>query len=99
LPPTVNFEGIIAIDVYLKIDEIKGESAESEHIGWIEITTAQWRVSQPKSSMATTAGGHTAERSEHRSISIAKLADLSSPLLMMSYSTGSILITAAPLIS
>lgn len=78
----------MAIDVYLQIDGIKGESADSDHLGWIEITTAHWGVSQPKSATATTAGGHTAERCEHRSISITKLADLSSPLLMMTCSTG-----------
>lgn len=78
----------MALDVYLQIDGIKGESADSAHQGWIEITSAQWGVKQPKSATASTAGGHTAERCEHRSLSITKLADLASPVLMQTCSAG-----------
>ena len=67
----------MAIDVYLQIDGIKGESHDSAHQGWIELTSAQLGVTQPKSATASTAGGHTAERCEHRSITVTKLADLS----------------------
>jgi type VI secretion system secreted protein Hcp len=58
----------MAVDIYLQIDGIKGESADSTHPGWIELTSAEWGVSQPKSATASTAGGHTAERCELRSI-------------------------------
>jgi type VI secretion system secreted protein Hcp len=78
----------MAIDVYLQIDGIKGESQDSAHQGWIEVTSAQWGVLQPKSATASTAGGHTAERCEHRSITVTKLADLSSPQLMQTCSAG-----------
>lgn len=78
----------MAIDVYLRIDGIKGESADSTHQGWIEVATAQWGVTQPKSATASTGGGHTAERCEHTSLSISKLADISSPLLMQNCSAG-----------
>lgn len=75
----------MAIDVYL---QIKGESADSAHQGWIELTSAQWGVLQPKSATASTGGGHTAERCEHQSVSITKLADLSSPIFMQTCSSG-----------
>jgi type VI secretion system secreted protein Hcp len=78
----------MACDVYLQFDGIKGESADSTHPGWIEVTSAHWGVTQPKSATASTGGGHTAERCEHRTLSIAKLADLSSPLLMQACSMG-----------
>lgn len=78
----------MAIDVYLQIDGIKGESNDSTHQGWIEITSAQWGVNQPRSTTASTGGGHTAERCEHRTLSISKLADLSSPVLMQTCSMG-----------
>lgn len=78
----------MAIDVYLQIDGIKGESADSTHQGWIEITSAHWGVSQPKSATASTAGGHTAERCEHTTLSLTKLADLASPILMQTCSMG-----------
>lgn len=61
----------MAIDVYLQIDGIKGESQDDRHKDWIEITSAQWGVIQPKSATASTAGGHTAERCELRSVTSA----------------------------
>jgi type VI secretion system secreted protein Hcp len=78
----------MAVDVYLQIDGIKGESADSAHQGWIEVTSAQWGVTQPRSATASTAGGHTAERCEHRTLALSKLADLSSPVLMQTCSMG-----------
>ena len=78
----------MAIDVYLQIDGIKGESQDDKHKDWIEITSAQRGVTQPKSATASTGGGHTAERCEHRTLSISKLADVSSPLLMQLCSMG-----------
>jgi type VI secretion system secreted protein Hcp len=78
----------MAIDVYLQIDGIKGESADSAHQGWIELTSANWGVTQPRSATMSTAGGHSAERCDHRTLSITKLADLSSPILMQTCSMG-----------
>lgn len=78
----------MAIDAYLQIEGIKGESLDSTHMGWIECTTAQWGVMQPKSATASTGGGHTAERCEHQSITLSKLTDLSSPILMQTCSAG-----------
>ncbi|MES2115094.1 MAG: type VI secretion system tube protein Hcp [Pseudomonadota bacterium] len=78
----------MAIDTYLQIDGIKGESNDDTHQGWIECTSVQLGVTQPKSATASTGGGHTAERCDHRNISITKLADLSSPLLLQTCSSG-----------
>lgn len=78
----------MAIDVYLQIEGIKGESADSEHPGWIEITSAHWGVKQPKSATASTAGGHTAERCEHSGVTLTKLVDVASPILMQMCSAG-----------
>ncbi|MBJ7313070.1 Hcp family type VI secretion system effector [Rugamonas sp. CCM 8940] len=78
----------MAADIYLLIDGIKGESTDSTHIGWIELHSAHMGVSQPRSATASTAGGHTAERCEHRSVSVTKLADLASPILMQTCAAG-----------
>jgi type VI secretion system secreted protein Hcp len=43
---------------------------------------------QPRSATASTAGGHTAERCEHRILSLSKVADLASPILMQTCSMG-----------
>lgn len=69
----------MAIDVYLQIDGIKGESTDERHKEWIECTSAVWSVLQPKSATASTGAGHTAERCEHGDVIVFKLADLSRP--------------------
>jgi len=78
----------MAIDAYLQIDGIKGESSDSAHSGWIEITSAHWGVVQPRSSSVSTAGGHTAGHCEHRTLSLAKLVDIASPVLMQNCAMG-----------
>jgi type VI secretion system secreted protein Hcp len=78
----------MAIDVYLQIDGIKGESADDKHKDWIECKSVSWGVDQPKSATASTGGGHTAERCEHRDITLSKLADLSSPILLQTCAAG-----------
>lgn len=71
----------MAIDAYLQLDGIKGESADGEHKGWIECESVNWHITQPKSATASTAGGHTAERAELSDVTIEKICDLASPLL------------------
>jgi type VI secretion system secreted protein Hcp len=71
----------MAIDAYLQIDGIKGESADSAHQGWIECESVTWSIRQPKSATASTAGGHTAERAELSDVTFHKICDLASPLL------------------
>ncbi len=78
----------MAIDVYLSIDGIKGESNDDRHKDWIECRSVSFGVEQPKSATASTSGGHTAERCEHRDIVVAKLADLSSPILLQTCAAG-----------
>ena len=78
----------MAIDVYLQIDGIKGESTDDKHKDWIECKSVSWSVEQPKSATASTGGGHTAERCEHKDIVISKLADLASPVLLQTCSAG-----------
>ncbi|MGF6274058.1 type VI secretion system secreted protein Hcp [Massilia sp. UYP11] len=78
----------MAIDVYLQIDGIKGESQDDKHKDWIECVSVNWGIRQPRSATASTSGGHTAERAELREIALSKLADLSSPILMQYCAMG-----------
>jgi type VI secretion system secreted protein Hcp len=78
----------MAIDVYLQIDGIKGESTDDVHKDWIECKSVKFEVIQPKSATASTGGGHTAERCEHEDIVFTKIADLSTPLLLQNCSAG-----------
>jgi type VI secretion system secreted protein Hcp len=78
----------MAIDVYLQIDGIKGESTDDKHKDWIECKSVSWSVTQPKSATASTGGGHTAERVEMSDIVITKLADLATPILLQTCAAG-----------
>ena len=86
----------MAIDVYLQIDGIKGESSDSTHAGWIEVSQAQWGVTQPVGTPGSATGGRTTGRSEYRTLSLAKFADLASPLLMQHCSNGKTIPKAKP---
>jgi type VI secretion system secreted protein Hcp len=78
----------MAIDVYLQVEGIKGESSDDAHKGWIECSSVNWALSQPKSATSSTAGGHTAERVEFTEVSINKAADLASPILAQHCAMG-----------
>lgn len=78
----------MAIDAYLQIESIKGESQDSKHKDWIEIFSVQWNVHQPRASTVSTAGGHTNGKAELSEISFKKLADLSSPILQQTCAMG-----------
>jgi type VI secretion system secreted protein Hcp len=72
----------MAIDVYLQLDGIKGESQDDKHKDWIECQSVNWGIQQPRSATSSTAGGHTAERAELREVTFKKIADLASPILI-----------------
>ncbi|XYJ12060.1 Hcp family type VI secretion system effector [Telluria sp. B2] len=78
----------MAIDVYLQIDGIKGESTDDKHKDWIECLSVHWGIVQPRNSSSSSSGGHTTERAELTDIQISKLADLSSPILMQTCAAG-----------
>jgi type VI secretion system secreted protein Hcp len=78
----------MAVDAYLQIEGIKGESADWTHQGWIELTSVHMGVMQPRSTTVSTSGGHTAGHCEHRPLSLTKLVDLASPILMQHCSMG-----------
>lgn len=78
----------MAIDVYLQLEGIKGESQDSAHQGWIECEGLHYAIQQPTSATASTAGGHTAGRAELSPISFHKIVDVSSPLLAQTCAMG-----------
>jgi type VI secretion system secreted protein Hcp len=83
----------MSIDVYLQIEGIKGESVDegkggTNHKDWIECLAVNFEVLQPRSATASTAGGHTAERCEHKDIIVSKLCDLATPKLLEYCSSG-----------
>jgi type VI secretion system secreted protein Hcp len=87
--PILSTEGKdMATDIYVQIEGIMGESADSQHRGWIEALHVDWAVIQPRSATASTAGGDTTERAQFDELTLIKHADLSSPILMQTCSMG-----------
>jgi type VI secretion system secreted protein Hcp len=78
----------MAIDVYLQIDGVKGESQDDGHRDWIECESVNWGVLQPRSATASTGGGHTAERAELQEVTFSKVADIATPVLLQTCAAG-----------
>jgi type VI secretion system secreted protein Hcp len=78
----------MAVDIYLHVEGIKGESSDAAHQGWMECMHADLGgVAQPASAVCSP-GGRTIGRCYHHTIILAKLADLASPLLMQACAMG-----------
>jgi type VI secretion system secreted protein Hcp len=77
-------------DIYLQFTSpnLKGESQDRDHEGWIELTSWAHRILQPKSATASTAGGHTSARTSHEAMVFHKEMDISSPGLYQYCSGG-----------
>lgn len=78
----------MAIDVYLQIEGVKGESQDDGHRDWIECDSVNWGVLQPRSATSSTGGGHTAERAELQEVSFRKVADIATPVLLQTCAAG-----------
>ncbi|WP_290868132.1 type VI secretion system tube protein Hcp [Aquabacterium sp.] len=70
--------------------DIKGDTTDSKHATEkaIEVSTWAHKIYQPKSSTASSAGGHTAERTEHGEMIFTKDIDNASPKLWQASSAG-----------
>ena len=76
----------MAIDMFLKLGDIKGESRDSAHREEIDIQTFQWGMTQ--SGSMHQGGGGGAGKVSINNLSLAKVVDKSSPNLMMACSSG-----------
>ncbi|ENZ9095861.1 MULTISPECIES: Hcp family type VI secretion system effector [Enterobacteriaceae] len=47
----------MAIDMYMKVDGVTGESKDSNHTGWIDIDSFSWGASQPGNMYVGGGGG------------------------------------------
>lgn len=79
-------------DIYVdfKSGEIKGDSRDAKHKDAVEVTTFSHMISQPKSSTASSAGGHTSERVEFGDLVFTKDIDYATPALMAACSSGTL---------
>jgi type VI secretion system secreted protein Hcp len=76
----------MATDMFLMIDDVKGESVDSKHKGWIDVQSWSWGMSQPGSSHSGTGSG--AGRVSVQDLSIVKYVDMATPNLMKMCCSG-----------
>src|SRR3978361_530 len=76
----------MAVDMFIKIDEIKGESIDKTHKGEVQVLAWSWGLTQSGSTHTGTGGG--AGKVNVQDISITKHLDKSSPNLLKLCCTG-----------
>jgi type VI secretion system secreted protein Hcp len=76
----------MAVDMFLKIDDIKGESSDSKHKDEIEVLAWSWGMSQSGSTHSGSGSG--SGKVSVQDISITKPVDRASPNLMKMCCTG-----------
>jgi len=76
----------MAVDMFLKIDDVKGESKDSKHAGEIDVLAWSWGMSQ--SGTTHMGGGGGAGKVSVQDISLTKYVDKSSPNLMLACCNG-----------
>jgi type VI secretion system secreted protein Hcp len=74
-----------AVDMFLKLDGVKGESHDAKHLDEIEISSFSWGVSQ--AGAFGTGGGGSGKVAVH-DISITKRSDVATPALLKSCASG-----------
>lgn len=72
---------ILAIDAFLKIEGIPGESTDSQFKDWIELEDFDVGASQSASATASSSGGASSGRAKMSDFHIVKLADRATPKL------------------
>jgi type VI secretion system secreted protein Hcp len=76
----------MAVDMFLKIDDVKGESRDSKHKEEVDILAWSWGMSQSGTTHAGPGGG--AGKVSVQDLSLTKYVDKSSPVLMMAACNG-----------
>jgi type VI secretion system secreted protein Hcp len=76
----------MAVDMFLKLDGVKGESKDSKHSGEIHIESFSWGLNQ--TGIHGTGGGGGAGKVSVHDISITKFLDKASPALMLFCANG-----------
>lgn len=76
----------MAVDIFLEIKGIKGESRDKEHAGKIDVLAWSWGLSQ--SGSAHVGGGSGAGKANVQDLSITKYVDKASPDIMGRCATG-----------
>lgn len=76
----------MAVDMFLKLDDIKGEAHDAKHKDEIDVLSWSWGVTQSGTTHA--GGGGGAGKANFQDLTVTKWVDLASPKLLSAASTG-----------
>jgi len=76
----------MAVDVFLKLGDIKGESKDAAHKGEIDVLSWSWGISQ--TGTMGFGGGGGAGKANFNDLSIMHAVDKASPVIMQKCATG-----------
>jgi type VI secretion system secreted protein Hcp len=76
----------MAVDMFLKIDDVKGEAQDDKHKDEIDVLAWSWGISQ--SATTHTGGGGGSGKANFHDVTITKYLDKSSPKLMEFVASG-----------
>ena len=76
----------MAVDMFIKIGDIKGEAMDDKHKDEIDVLAWSWGVSQ--SGYAGLGGGASAGKANFQDLSFTKYVDKASPVLLQSCADG-----------
>ena len=75
----------MAVDIFAKLGDIKGESADAKHKDEIEVLSFSWGVTN---TLSASAGGGGAGKATFQDLSIVHRIDKASPQLLLACATG-----------
>ena len=78
----------MAVDMFLKIEGIDGESTDDKHKKEVEVLSFHWGITQQRSASASSAGSLSSQRADFQDFSIVKAIDLASPKLALACADG-----------
>ncbi len=70
----------MSVDVYMKVEKVKGESTDAKHKDWFELLSFNIGVSQPVTGISA-AGGLTAGKADFQDFCAVKTLDSATPIL------------------
>ena len=76
----------MAVDVFLKVGDIKGESKDAKHEGEIDVLSWSWGLAQ--TGLIGSGGGGGAGKANFSDLSFMHALDKASPVLMKACATG-----------
>jgi type VI secretion system secreted protein Hcp len=85
-------ENSMAHDIFIKIDDIKGESVDGKHAGEIDVVSYNWGMTQTGTAQVGRGGG--AGKVQVNDLMFTKFVDRASPVLLKQCCSGKHLKTA-----